>query len=298
MIFKSNPNTGENFNKLWPIIFLFSGISIVMLVFNLDRASDTKIPMERLMINLPIDSSFVANDFLSTDRYGNPKASLQLNGKSEFLNISNDKFSIFSDFTFCFWIKIDTSGRRQTLFQKGESCPDGAPVFSGASYEINLEADNTIFMIVTGGQGNFTDEYVQFRSHLPLSKHKWIFIAITFNSQTKEFQLHANAKPVPINLSSMSSPINFHQIHQTRSPLKIGARESYCNYIHQFGDFFKGYIDDINLYDKILNEEELKELNISSESKMLKYQITMITIILTFAAIFIYKQIVLRSSSK
>ena len=98
------------------------------------------------------------------------------------------------------------------------------------------------------------------------------------------------------NLPGASSP-NFHKIHQTSSLLKIGASESYCNYIHQFGDFFKGHIDDINLYDKILNEDELRELNISSESKMLKYQITLIIILLIFAVIFIYKQIILRSLS-
>lgn len=291
MSFKLNTAKAEILKKYWPLIFLFSGISVVMLVFVLDKASDTKIPTERLMATFPIDSSFIENNLLADDRYANAKSSLRLNGETEFLNIGNDKFSILSSFTFSFWAKIDTSGRRQTLFQKGESCPDGAPVFNGASYEINLEDDNTVSMVIMGGQGNFTDEQIQFRSKLPLPKHEWIFIAITFNSQSKEFLLYTNAISVPINSSGKSS-VNFHNIHQTRSPLKIGARESYCNYIHQFSDFFYGYLDDINLYDKILNEDELRELSSSPQVKVLKYQITLIAILLIFSAVFIYKQII------
>ena len=170
-------------------------------------------------------------------------------------------------FSFCFWINAKRANAEQTLFIKGEGCPDGDHDFKGTSYTISLLADNSICMKLFAPKGNYNDESVTCTSERKLTLNEWTCIALTYSNSSKQIKIYFDGKESPANLKYKSKPANFSQVHKTAASLKIGAEENYCGYKHKFEKYFKGSLDDIRFYTKVLDENTLKVLNDKPASK-------------------------------
>jgi hypothetical protein len=275
--------------KSWPVALLFGGVSIILLISILEQNSFVKIPVDKLLDNIPIDSGLVRDiRQLSPDRKGVPFSALKLNGSGEYFPFSTPAGNLTDDFSFSFWAHISETGKEQTLFQKGENCPDGDADYKGMSYEVILLADGRLAMKLFAPPGNYNDEFIQFNSNNPVPIHQWILIVITFD-HSSGFECFLNAEPVEIKSINKMAPSRFLGIHQTKSVLKIGANENYCGYVHSFRNFFHGEIDDVSIFKGKLQFKQIQALYIPQTNQLMKYRISILVIVLAFMSVVLFQ---------
>lgn len=196
---------------------------------------------------------------LCLDRFDRENSAYQFDGKDDYIEIKKD-LNFKNEFSFCFWINAENSHAEQTLFLKGEGCPDGNPYYNGSAYSICLLPDNTISAKVIAPEGNHFDEFIFFTSVTRITPGEWTFIVVSYDNVSKEFSLYINGKLSVIKHNYKSLPDNFSGIYETKASLKIGAEENYCAYVHKYGSYFKGMMDDIKIYDRVINEGEVSVL--------------------------------------
>lgn len=206
----------------------------------------------------PTDSALYKG--LVPDRKGNPHSVLEFNGTDNVILIDSPFLELKNDFTFSFWIKPEKTRALQTLFQKGENCPDGNPNFKGISYFIVMEENNTLRVRLYSGNGNYNNEYLDMFSTTPIDSGQWHAITVTFDNKQNEFTYYRNGDKQEINTVAKTDLSEFKSITQSISTLKIGAEENYCNYIHSYGTYFKGALDNVRVYNRVLARDEITRL--------------------------------------
>src|SRR5207253_442863 len=93
--------------------------------------------------------------------------------------------------------------------------------------------------------------------------------------------LFINDDEVAVKNVYRTNPNTFPNIHQTEATFKIGAEENYCGYIHKYEKYFKGKLDDIRIYNRILSSQELSRLYDSPPNKSLFICVIIILVLIT-----------------
>lgn len=201
------------------------------------------------------------SNHVSVDRGGGQVSALLLNGTNDYVLSEENLINITTDFTFGFWLKPLANHQEQVILMKGEICPDGSPHFVGMSFVVEIQANNKLGVRIIAGGGTHMDEHLAMESEKSVPKFQWTFISITYDNSAKSFGLTFNQQPQRVKQSSGTNPENFTEIHQSDSPLKIGVGESYCDYKHQFSDYYYGYLDDLYIFDRGLSLREISLLS-------------------------------------
>ena len=201
------------------------------------------------------------SQLLSDDRNGAPASALLLDGIDDYVLIEDSSINLKNDFSFCLWAKPLPSNKEQVIFLKGENCPDGSPHFVGISFEVRMLASGHLRTTIVAQGGTHMSEYLVVESEKAVPKSKWTFVSIDYSNSTKSFNLTFNEQVQGVKLSSRTGPENFTEIHQSNSPLKLGAAESYCGYIHEFSNYYNGFLDDLYIFDRQLSSMELRVLS-------------------------------------
>ena len=201
------------------------------------------------------------------DRFSVAGSACYFNGVDNYLEVK-EGLNVGRAFSFCFWLNSEKTGVEQALFLKGEGCPDGnRDNYRGMSYSITLLPNNRISGIVYAPEGNHLDEYIYFESSDGIQNNVWTFITVTYDNTAKKFNLFLDGEQSPLQVNYKTSPDSFSGVYQTQATFKIAAEENYCGYKHKYEKCFKGSIDDIRIYDHVLNEEEIKSLSDKPYSK-------------------------------
>lgn len=195
---------------------------------------------------------------LVADRFSREDNAYQFNGASDFIEFKKG-LNVKSDFSFCFWIFPEDNSKEQMLFSKGEDCPDGNLNYKGSAYSISLLANGMLSGRVVAPNGNHADEDIRFTSKVPLKLNKWSCVAVVFDMTSRKFNLIVNDEWIEVANAYRTNANNFNAIYQTAASFKMGADESYCGYKHRYDKFFKGKLDDIRIYNRILSSAELSE---------------------------------------
>jgi hypothetical protein len=171
----------------------------------------------------------------------------------------------FSQMTISFYMKTEFHNPA-TLFQKGETCPDGNPSYNGTAYWIRMQkiynSDGQGFYIVAiEPNGNFFDDRIAVFGKEQIPIRTLDHYVIVFKDNVFRIYLNGNLMNIYTKFErggssdrTTISPSEFSGIHQTEASLKIGASESYCNYNHEYKEYFKGILDEIRFYNRALSE--------------------------------------------
>jgi 4-amino-4-deoxy-L-arabinose transferase-like glycosyltransferase len=264
------------------IIFGLAILTIfIAILFLRDLYYPRPISYNKLTGTFLVEPSDAKNYKLIEDRKGIDRSALQFNGIDDFILVDSSFIEFKNDFSFSFWINPQKNSSFQTLFQKGENCPDGNPNFKGSSYSMVIGEDNFLRLRLYSGNGNHGDEYLDMFTDTALDSGKWQAITVMFGSKKNEFSYYLNGIQRTVRTVGRSDPSAFKSIFQSASKLKIGAEENYCNYIHSYATHFKGALDDIYVYDRQLEMNEIKLLaDIRSLSNLTWYCIFLYFIIL------------------
>lgn len=160
--------------------------------------------------------------------------SINLNGKNESLDLGSNPS--LSPESISLVIKINPS----KVPQNSPIVNKGTPGYAAFSYGLFLSLDKYFFEIK-----NKDNELVNV-SFGPIQEKKWYSIAGTFDNETKFLRIFVNGKLVAQKISIS------------------GIDYSYNPSLHLGGDgqnYFNGLVDDVKIYNKVLNTRELQKIN-------------------------------------
>jgi len=175
---------------------------------------------------------------LTTDRFGNQGNAFHFDGNSH-ISIDDDPSLRPQDFTISLWCRFDDlSGNLQLLIDKhlGTDYLD--------SYEIWFE--NNAIKAILSGENDFGSELSK---DLMPDTNKWYHIAYSFSDENDIANLYLNGEVV-------DSKIETPTITYDSEPLLIGA----SNDSQTPQAFFKGDIDAVRIYNRVLSSCEIEAL--------------------------------------
>jgi hypothetical protein len=191
---------------------------------------------------------------LATDRHSNPNSAYSFNGITDYIEVADTPLLRLNntDFTFSFWVKIDTFTAAATAFivKREVSNYNGWLLFANSSFNNQLELKTS--------QG--ADPSI--RSDSTLSENVWHHVALVYH-QTSTLDFYFDG----ILSSSHSS-----------GGLSFNAN---CTAVMRFGHdtqtppgsyFINGSMDDIGIWNRALTAQEISNLN--SETTTSVNQIT------------------------
>ena len=171
-------------------------------------------------------------DLFDTDdsAFGSPrdldrKLHLYFDGRNDYAQ-EPSIISAWSEISLMGWIKIDPTG-------------SGIRVLVGQNnFYLRLYPDNRLFIEASGTNLN---------SGTALPTNQWVHVASTYSSSNSLLKLYVNGEEVASTSKSGS-------LSTSTNPFTIGKRSSADQY------YFKGYIDEIRLFNKALSENELQKM--------------------------------------
>ncbi|MFC2133692.1 LamG domain-containing protein [Bacteroidota bacterium] len=230
-------------------VLLFLFIVCSCSTFNVGNDEAAKISKDNLVLYLPFsgsidDESKIDNQFqlvgvsLSDDRHGKINSACLFNGidnhlvikDSDFLFPSNNKLSI------SLWAKIAYPGNKFLLY-KGSSLYD-------REYALGINEDS-LFTFQINHNGSSTERSA-INSGTVIKEDEWYHLVGTWDGKVQK--LYLNGSLVNIDYPNIS-------IGNFNSALYIG---SFGGSIKQYA--FKGVIDDLLIYNRVLNEKEVQVL--------------------------------------
>jgi N-acetylneuraminic acid mutarotase len=179
---------------------------------------------------------------LISDRFGNPAKAYSFDGQNDKIDFGDVTFlDGESEATIALWINYtEHSGEYDPFITKG-------PI-------AQFEGSYTI--LYTPGGGHLSSHFVEgwetiSSAHLaePLDDGEWYFITVTLENKRVEFYLDG------ILSTSLQPELNCSQIQNISDPLTVGYN------IRGSGEnWYKGFIDDIRIYDYAISKAEILEL--------------------------------------
>lgn len=185
------------------------------------------------------NNGIITNAILSADRFNQNERAVYFNGTDARIEIPhNNSLNINNDISISVWIKpeeIQTSGNRMIV---------------GKSNYFN--ATNYIFRVTPNAVLQweyFTSLYSNSNS---LTADSWYHLVLTADSTTGIKQIYINGNLILDQLVPGSGPFGL-----VTDPLTIGAAKHFGS---AWAEFFKGTIDDIRIYNRILDSTEVAAL--------------------------------------
>ena len=172
---------------------------------------------------------------LTADRFGNPNAAYLFNGVSNYIDLGNG-FS-YGSHSFSCWARKDSISASNTLVSKVNNGP----------YDVqNSEYGVNGFTIGT------STIWSSVNSVTPIVDHsQWNCYVVTYDAITQIGKIYVNGVVDSSNLGSYSDVAN--------TPIFIGARP-YWNGNGGPAFFFAGAIDEVNIYNRVLSQQEVDSL--------------------------------------
>lgn len=215
--------------------------------------SCTKAP-ENLLLYLPFsgdiidksENNFQVENFgaeLCKNRYGEPNAAYQFDGKDDYMKIENFGKVLDSDeISVSMWVKSNTSKCQFEMML----VPDNNRFAISINFSHN--GINTTFLdFGWPGCGGDCNGRLYFRPE-PLDDEWHHYVFISKNSANERFmKIYKDGELINSKVEAMSLK-DFKE-----KDLIIGGGEYEC--------FFQGYLDDIRIYDKALTESEIKDIS-------------------------------------
>lgn len=177
----------------------------------------------------------VSGATLTTDRFGNPNSAYLFNGLNSYISIGNN-FS-YGSHSFSCWARKDSVAASNTLVSKVNNGP----------YDLqNSEFGLNGFTIGTTSAWNTVYSVTPV-----IDVSQWNCYVATYNSVTHIAIIYGNGIIDSVNVGIYSDVIN--------TPIFIGARPFWSgNGGPAF--FFKGAIDEVNIYNRVLSQHEVDSL--------------------------------------
>jgi len=191
------------------------------------------------------------NTSLTTDRFGNNNQALELQGSmTSYLEIPhNNELNLGGDFTICFWInKSSISHDYMIAFGKGRDLDNFyGLIFDGTTGAVG--GDWTLNFLLTNSQGVFQPcaEVTTFGSNT------WHFVALIQNQAGNKHGLYMDTEFIAENPYFNFQANNIY-------PLVIGRHYLFADGSGGWEYPFKGYFDDLRIYNRALNNDELAAL--------------------------------------
>ena len=201
---------------------------------------------------------------------------INLDGVDDFVEIFNHNLpsKIKEEITVTLWRKSNNNA----LIHWGEACAGSNPAgYKGktlylafeeqkGSFNLNTTQNQLLAMIVSSiDKGNFK-HFAYSREEFTSSDYE--HFTMVYNNY--ENRLYRNGELLSVNLiyhkggsgsKTTFSPIQLGSIHKSRASIQIGAVRSYCgDYRLKYEHFLKGEVDDVRIYNRALNAQEIKAL--------------------------------------
>lgn len=235
-----------------------SKISLLLLVSFIVSMSFGQIPTRGLVLYLPLDGnaddlSGYANNGLnkaaipSIDRFGRANKSLYFNGSSSVVVPSTKNIELGNNKTLSCWVYVPsnvTQNMYPTLIHKDEPLMSTTySIFLTEYYGYYSNQYKFDFIFAS----NYTHYQVYTKQLYTNSKDTWLHIASTYDSISGYSKIYYNGA------ISDSLYVGNKTAHVSNSSLYIGTGKGSNNY-------FKGNIDEVRLYNRALNKNEIYQL--------------------------------------
>jgi len=183
---------------------------------------------------------------LSTDRFGIANSAYSFDGINDYIKVSNASNINNNDFTYNWWV----TGISFPSNESSNMLEIGSEAFAGGHYgqlvAINNNYNSTTGWRITSGNANFTT--VGFQNGVLPNINTWYNITVTRNDSI--VNLYVNCQ---LEVSGVTNG----QLPYYNSPLDIyiGTRADLA-----LLQFFSGKMDDIRIYNRVLNQTEITSL--------------------------------------
>jgi uncharacterized protein (TIGR02145 family) len=184
---------------------------------------------------------------LTADRLGNPRSAYNFNGMNNYIEVTDNNdinFDKTTSFSISLWFAAATDlAAGKELIDKGTD--------TSIVYEVAMSAGKkkSVSLMVHDLNG---EESLIAESSVSLSWHPWNHLVAIVDRENDTLQLYFN--DVKVAESQYYECDNYNCDISSGSSLKIGMDRLHKN-------FFDGDIDDIRIYNRVLNQEEIHELN-------------------------------------
>jgi hypothetical protein len=181
---------------------------------------------------------------LTADRNGNSNNAYYFDGNAQYIETnSNLPISSFP-MTFSCWVYPDINMAAYIFIS------DDWDQYWGIYYGFLVQLDSTGQIRAQFAAGENTSVTTTLSVDGPISKGKWSFVTVVFNSMT-DIRLYANATILQTTtILPTNQGLKFNN-YKDRIGLSYDAQNRYS---------FKGTIDDISIYNRALSEAEIKQL--------------------------------------
>ncbi len=181
----------------------------------------------------------VTNAVLTTNRFNQNDSAYYFNGSNARIVIpSSNSLNINNDISISAWVKpeeIQTSGNRMILGKSNYS--------SNTNYVFRITPNGCILWEYASSLNTISD---------PLTANNWYHIVLTSDSTNGLKQIFINGELIISEI--LTSPGAFGLV---TNPLTIGAAYYYGS---SWAEYFKGSIDDIRIYNRVLDASEIRQL--------------------------------------
>lgn len=181
-----------------------------------------------------LNNGTVVGTTLDNDRFGNSNQAYKFNGSRDYISI-NQLSNLFSNISISVWVndigQLVTPSSANPRFISTENCAGFAL--------LNNIADNPKGITFTTNRGGTT-----YFSNVEISKNSWQHIVITFDGNQCLFYINGTLIK---SENSNSTLINGGRLYIGKSGCSFGTIE----------DFFAGRLDDIGIWNRVLNTSEI-----------------------------------------
>ena len=181
---------------------------------------------------------------LSTyDRFGNPYSSYTFDGDDYIEILSSPTLNPIYQLTIAIWVKVDHLSNRYTpILHKGGVYQSG---FANREYIMYIEDNGTMYSEATGIYGQtFTGSMV------PLNE-TWFFYVAIIDRLNHNFKIYLNG------IEKTEFQDNNNSFLNNNESIKLASWDETNS---QYAPFFTGSLDDLRLYNRPLNDEEIQAL--------------------------------------
>lgn len=186
------------------------------------------------------------NLMATADHHGNPNSAYYFNGINSYIQVPNSpSLNPTNQLTISLWIEIDTFMNRYTSFiDKGGPTTSG---FTNREYFEYFNNQNVIWIESSGD--NSPHNYVG--SYFPGLNTWFQFTAVIDRLVSHQMQVYING------VLKGTIPDSYSQFTTNSYPLLIG---SWSETNPEYSPFFKGRMDEIRIYNRVLSQAEITSL--------------------------------------